>query len=394
MGLRTFIHNIVSGTSEEVSAETVVSETVDSEKLEALVAEEFMINVAINLIANAVSKCEFKTYVRGAEVKKDEYFLWNYQPNVNQNANEFMHELIYRLLYENRVLVFEAAGQLFIADGFTEGTEVFNERMFYNISRGSFSLGSARKMSEVMYFKLNNMSIRQLLVNLVDGYGELMSTAYDKFYKSGGEKGILSIDSPKLTGELKTLNKTYDEVMEDLMNNRFKRYFKNRNAVLPLFNGYSYESKNSESTKKATSELNDVINIDDRIVAKVANAFGVPIPLLKGDVSEVEKITGNFLTFCIDPLCNMIQTEINKKRCGKAVLNGIGVKIDTTSILHVDLFSIAEKIDKLISSGMYSIDELRRRCGDSELNTEFSRKHWITKNYENMEGGEESAEKS
>ena len=77
MGLRTFIHNIVTGTTEEVSAETVVSETVDSDKLEALVAEEFMINVAINLIANAVSKCEFKTYVRGTEVKKDEYFLWN-----------------------------------------------------------------------------------------------------------------------------------------------------------------------------------------------------------------------------------------------------------------------------------------------------------------------------
>ena len=33
-----------------------------------------MINVAINLIANAVSKCEFKTYVRGAEVKKTSIF--------------------------------------------------------------------------------------------------------------------------------------------------------------------------------------------------------------------------------------------------------------------------------------------------------------------------------
>ena len=178
-----------------------------------------------------------------------------------------------------------------------------------------------------------------------------------------------------------------------MMNNRFKKFYKSKNAVLPLFNGYSYESKGgTESTKKSTSELNDVINIDDKIVMKVANSVNMPEALLKGDVSDVERITQNFLTFCIDPICSMLEGEINRKRSGKAILQGTGVKIDTTSILHIDLFSIAEKIDKLISSGMYSIDELRKRCGDTELGTEASRRHYITKNYEKMEGSEESAQ--
>lgn len=395
LSIRTFLHDLVTGKTTEATSESIeatASTYIDKNKFEALVAEEFMINVAINMIANAISKCEFKTLLNGKETKQDEYYLWNYQPNSNQNSSEFIHELIYRLLYENRVLVVEVAGQLMIAENFTEGTEIIKERTFYNISRGTFYLSTSRTMSQVMYFKLNNTSIKQLLTGLCDGYNDLMSTAFEKFYKSGGEKGILSIDAQKLSGELKQVNKTYDEVMEDMMNNRFKKFFNSRNAVLPLFNGYSYDSKGgTESTKKSTSELKDVIDIDDKIVLKVANAFNIPAALLKGDVADVEKITQNFLTFCIDPICDMMQGEINRKRSGKAVLNGTGVKIDTTTILHIDLFSIAEKIDKLISSGMYCIDELRVRCGDEPLNTDFSKRHVLTKNYEIMEGGEENS---
>lgn len=394
MGIGLWFRDLFTGKTTEVTAESVEKEVtsyIDKNKYEALVAEEFMINVAINIIANAISKCEFRTFFNNNEVQDEEYYLWNYQPNINQNSSEFIHELVYRLLYENRVLVVEVAGQLMIAENFNEGTEVIKERTFYNISRGSLFLNSSRTMSEVMYFKLNNASIRRLLTELCDGYNELMATAYEKFYKSGGEKGILNIDATKLSGELKQLGKTFDEVMEDMMNNRFKRFYNSRNAVLPLFNGYSYESKGgTESTKKSTSELKDVIDIDDKIVMKVANAFNIPVSLLKGDVSDVDKITQNFLTFCIDPVCEMLAGEINRKRCGKAVLNGTYLKIDTASIMHIDLFSIAEKIDKLISSGMYCIDELRKRCGDTPLNTEFSKKHFITKNYEEVKGEEDA----
>lgn len=389
MGLGIKLRNLFSNKTVEITSSEV--ENDKNERFEALCAEEFMVHVAINLIANAISKCEIRTFLTNKEVYKGEYYLWNYQPNKNQNANEFMHELILKLLYFNEVLVFEFAGQLFIADGYTQGTEVIQERTFYNISRGAFSLGEVRKITEVLYFKLNNKSVKQLLTNLCESYNELMTVAYDKFNKSGGEKGVLTIDASKVIGQAKTLDKTYDEIMDDMMNNRFKKFFNSRNAVMPLFQGYSYESKGGqESTKKATSELKDIVDIDDRIVIKVANAFNIPVQLLKGDIADVEKITHNFLTFCIDPIVNMLQTEINRKRNGKNVLKGTYVLIDTKSILHTDLFAIAEKIDKLIASGMYSIDELRKYCGDVKLNTDFSAQHFITKNYETMKGEDES----
>ena len=42
-------------------------------------------NTCVNLIANAIGKCEFKTFRLGNEIKEQEYYLWNYEPNTNQN---------------------------------------------------------------------------------------------------------------------------------------------------------------------------------------------------------------------------------------------------------------------------------------------------------------------
>jgi len=78
--------------------------------------------------------------------------------------------------------------------------------------------------------------------------------------------------------------------------------------------------------------------------------------------------------------------ESNRKRLGKkAVLEGSYLKVDTSTIKHMDLFSISISFDKLIASGGYSIDELRIKAGDAPLNTEYSKQHFITKNYQKIE---------
>ena len=238
-------------------------------------------------------------------------------------------------------------------------------------------------MSEVLYFRLNNKNIRQLLTNLCNGYNELLSEAVDKYEKAGGEKGTLHIDAQARGA--KYGSKSFEEVYEDLMNNRFNKFFNSRSAVLPLFNGFTYTKQATEQSKKSTSEMKDITDVLDEIVITVARAFNIPAALLKGDVSEIDKVTKNFLTFCVDPICEMLQTEINRKRYGKTeIQKGNQIRINTTTVMHTDVFEIAEKIDKLIASGMYCIDELRRKLGETELNTEESRKHWMTKNYEDM----------
>ena len=374
-----------TGKTVEVTADTI-EQFVDQERLSNLVAEELTIHAAINLIANSISKCEFKTLSKGKEQQGEEYYVWNYEPNKNQNSSQFLQELVATLLYRNECLVVESMGQLIIAESFTKEEYALKETVFSNVYRKGLTFDRTFRMSEVLYFRLNNKNIRQLLTNLCNGYNTLLDEAVDKYEKAGGEKGTLHIDA--LATGAKSGGKSFEEVYEDLMNNRFKRFFNSRSAVLPLFNGFTYTKQAAEQSKKSTSEMKDITDVLDEIVVTVARAFNIPSPLLKGDVSDVEKVTQNFLTFCVDPICKMLQTEINRKRYGKRqVRQGCYLKIDTTTIMHVDVFAIAEKIDKLISSGMYCIDELRKKLGETELGTEESRKHWITKNYTDIAKG-------
>lgn len=45
---------------------------------------------------------------------------------------------------------------------------------------------------------------------------------------------------------------------------------------------------------------------------------------------------------------------------------------------------IAVAADKMISCGGWNIDEVRRKAGDAPLNTGESKKHFITKNYQEV----------
>lgn len=390
MGLWKWLEGkMLGGKSVEVTAETI-EKYIEQERLSNLVAEELTIHAAINLIANSISKCEFKTLKNGKEYQGEEYYVWNYEPNKNQNSSQFLQELTATLLYRNECLVVENNGQLIIAESFTKEEYALKETVFSNVYRKGLTFNRDFRMSEVLYFRLNNKNIRQLLTNLCNGYNNLLEEAVDKYEKAGGEKGTLHIDAQ--AKGMKYGNKSFEEVYEDLMNNRFKRFFNSRNAVLPLWNGFTYTKQAAEQSKKSTSEMKDITDVLDEIVVTVARAFNIPVALLKGDVSDVSKVTQNFLTFCVDPLCEMLQTEINRKRYGKyQVQRGCYVRINTTTIMHVDVFEIAEKIDKLISSGMYCIDDLRKKLGETELDTEESKTYWITKNYtsiESLKGGD------
>lgn len=390
MGFWNWIQGkMLGGKSFEVTADSIAS-YIDREKMSRLVMEEFTIHAAINLIANCISKCEFKTFQSGKEFLGEESYKWNYEPNINQNSSQFIQELVTKLLYNNECLVVESNGQLIIAETYGSQEFALKETIFSGVSRKGFTYNRSFNMSDVLYFKLNNKNIRQLLKNLCSGYNQILNEAVEKYEKAGGEKGTLHIDA--VAQGKKYGDKSFEDVFEDLMNNRFKKFFNSRSAVLPLFDGFEYTKQAAEQSKKSTSEVKDITDLTEEILQTVARAFNIPVSLLKGDVSDVDKITKNFLTFCIDPICEMIATEINRKRYGKKqVQTGSYIKMDTTTIMHVDIFDIAEKIDKLIASGMYCIDELRKKLGDAELNTEESKKHFITKNYmdlNDLKGGE------
>ena len=383
---------------------------LESAKLHELELCEFALNAGINIIANSLSACEFRTFHKWEEVRKDQYYHWNYQPNVNQTANEFIHKLVWKLIYQNECLVIQTVrGDFVIADSYTHDSYGMLEDRFSNIIVGQdapagvfhpLTLDKTYLMSDVLFYRLNNRNITELLQEIITGYNNLLDAAIKKFYKSGGERGILTVDgnaTTNLYGKKEDgTPRTFNDVYNEIINQNFRQYFESNNAVLPLFSGFSYDIKSAEQTKKSTSEVKDVSDLTDEIFEKVANALQIPVKLLRGDVANVSDLTKNLVAFGIRPIANLIQTENNRKLYGQKVLRGSYQLIDTNSILYSDISNMADAMAKMIGSSLWSIDEARARIGEAPLNTEWSSKHWMTKNNTEItmiglgeEGGEE-----
>lgn len=375
-----------------------IEEFANGGRWDELALYEFALHSGINIIANALSACEVRTFDKWKEVKTDQYYRWNYEPNVNMNAAQFRQKLVGSLIYRNECLVIQTKkGDLLIADSYEHEQYALRQDLFRSVTiygdggiSSPYTFDKAFRMEDVLFYRLSNRNITALLKKLIEEYEKLLESAIQKFYKSGGERGVMTIDAnatanvsygTKEDGTPRTFNDVYTE----LMNKQFEKYFKSQNAVLPLFKGFSYETKGGETSKKSTSEVKDVTDLTDEIYDKVANAMQIPPALLKGDIADVTALTKNLITFAIEPIANVIETENNRKLYRKEVLKGTYQMIDTSTIMHMTAAEIATASDKMIACGGWDIDEIRRKAGDPILNTPWSRKHFITRNYEDIE---------
>ena len=375
MGLISWLVNRISGDPTPTQVEVEEFFNLQAE----LVIRNLAFETAVNLIANSISKCEFKTYLKHEEVKNQEYYLFNVEPNKNQNSSEFIHKWIHKLYEENECLIIESNGQLLVADTFDKKEYALFDCQFTGVTVGEFTFNKTFMMNEVLYFKLNNKDIRKLINAMYETYGKLITYAQKSYQKSKGSRGILDIST--MAQGRPDFQKTFDA----LMNERFKKFFESDNAVLPLFDGYKYTDTGSKTYSEGTTR--DIRAMVDDIYDFTARAFQIPPALLRGDLANVsDTVINNYLTFCIDPLTDMMQEEVNRKRSGYVGFSqGTFLDIDTKAIKHIDLLNVSTAIDKLIGSGVFCINDILKLVGKQIIDEPWAWQHWITKNYSSVE---------
>ncbi len=356
---------------------TISVKTQIKEEFTEAFFKELATACAINMVANTIGKCEIRTFVKGKPERGAEYYLWNYEPNPNENSSDFMQHFISNLCYDNEALIVEMNGYLYVADSFCRKTYAFYEDVFSAITIGDLTLQKSYPSSEVIYMQLNNIDARRRLEGSYTSYGQTVAKAVRSMLRQGSQKGILSIDANT------SQQKDFQEKLNELINDRFKPFYKAESAVLPLQNGYTYTDVTKQGTTATPADINERINYEFEMAGR---AWRIPKALILGDVSEVEKITKNFLTFAIDPITEKLGEEATRKRYGaKQFCKGNYIDINTNCIQHIDIFEQATNSDKLLSSGLYCIDELRTKLGDTAIGSDWSQKHYITKNYAEAE---------
>lgn len=358
--------------------------TIDStdEEIESYCSEIYIREMAfwnaVNTIANAVSKCEFKTYTRGKETKGPEYYLWNIEPNQNQNSSGFIHKLIAELYRNNECLVIEQSGKLLVADSFTRTPYALYPDTFTDVTIGDFTFNKTFTQSDVLYFKLSERNMREVINAMYESYARLITYSMKAYQKSRGTKGTFNYETLPVAGTDE--RKFFDE----LITKKFKTFMSSSDAIIPLGRGQSYtdigsKTYSSESTRDIRAMIDDISDFTSK-------GFNIPPALLRGDIQGTSDAVDQFLTFCIDPLADMIQEEINRKRIGQVEFSkGSKIVIDTKTIKHIDLFSISTAIDKLIGSGAFCINDIRKATGDEVIDEDWAWQHFITKNYSSVE---------
>lgn len=334
---------------------------------------------ATNLMANAISKCEFKTYLKGDEVKKQEYYLWNIEPNKNQNSSAFLHKLIAQLYRHNECLVVEQNGQLIVADSYSKKEYALYEDTFTQVTIKDFTFNKTFKQSEVLFFQLNEVNMRNVVNGLYNSYAKLISYSMSAYQKSRGTKGVFKYDTIPVSGTAER------EAFDALINEKISKWLNSDNAALPLGRGQEWkENEKKTYTNEGTRDIKAMI---DDIYDFTARSYGIPPVLLKGDLANIgDNVVDVLLTFAVDPLIDTLQEEINRKRTGyNAFSQGTYLEIDSKSIKHIDLLSVSTAIDKLIASGAFCINDIRKLVGEQIIDEPWAWQHWITKNYSSVE---------
>lgn len=337
----------------------------------------------VNLIANAVARCDFRTYFNRVERREEEYYLWNVEPNVNQNSTAFWHKAIYLLYQNNESLIVPARRRdgkdtFAVADSWqTPAPQVTRQNEYKGVQVGELIFNKTFREEDVIHLKLNHCNVRPVVDGLFQSYSRLIASAVNNYVWANGQHWKVHVD--QLAGGRDDWAKQLTEIVEQ----QIRPFLNSASAVLPEMDGYHYEVMG-----KATDASRDAGNIKNMIQDMfdfTANAFLMPPVLLRGQVEGIADAQSRFLTNCIDPLADQIGEEITRKRFGyEGWVRGSRLQVDTSAIQHFNLFDLAPNIEKLIGCG-YSYNDIQRSAGGQEIDEPWAYEHFMTRNFARVE---------
>lgn len=359
--------------TEKVGGDSTVVIDIPAE----LYYKELAVFTASSLISNAISRSEVKTFKEGKPIKDKDYFLLNVSPNKNETSSLFWHRVINKMIREGEALIVETAdGSIYCADSFTRKEErpILGDT-YESVTVGNFTFEKVFTQDNSYMIRLDDMNVRILIDGMYDQYGTIMSSAAFALKQSNGQKYKLHIEGVKAGDE------EFNKEFENYIKKQLKTYLESDTAVYPEFDGYKLEP----DTSKTAASSADFVSLKKELMSTVASAFHIPESMMTGNITSMKEIVGSFLTFGVDPYADAITEALNKGVGVDNYIKGNYYKVDTSKIQHQNIFDLAVSCMNLISSGIMCIDEVREELDKAPLNTEWSQKHFITKNFEEIE---------
>lgn len=342
-----------------------------------LAFEEAALHIGITYIANALSKCEIKTFKNGKEHKGLMYYRLNVSPNPNQNASQFINKLINRYFRDKEgALVLMINDYLYVADSFTiDDSRPLEGYLYENVTIDGLTLSKKYKASEVFHFRLNDKSVKSYIDGMYQQYGIVLSLALETFKKKNSRKYKVLMERAQAGDQ------QHIDAYTKYVTNQVKPFLEaDGTAILPEYRDRKLEEFSIGSDSGSTA---DIVAMRKEVFETTAQLLHIPLPMMYGNITNLNEVAKVFLSLGVDPHGDVISEEFTRKHFSMTEWQrGSSIMVDTSCINYVDILDVADKVDKAISSGVVNIDELRERLRYQALDTPFSQAHFMTKNYD------------
>jgi HK97 family phage portal protein len=345
--------------------------------------KKMALETCINFIGRTISQSDFRFMENGKRQFNDWHYLFNVRPNTDQSAADFWQNFIYKLIYENEVLVILTdSNDLLIADDFTREEYAVFPDVFSKVTVKDYTFQRTFRMDEVLYITYNNEKLTKFMDGMFDDYANLFSRMMEVSLRKNQIRGMVGLESTQqLTEENRNkLQKFIDKLFISFRNNSI--------ALVPKLKGFEYdEVASGENTGDSIEELT---RLKRSLIDDVANILGIPNALIHGELAEYETSIKAYVRFCNSPIVKKIKDELNAKLITKQAYFD-GARVEIFGLTEKDLIDNAEAVDKLVASGAFTRNEVRELFGKERSDDPELDKFVITKNYQSagaVEGGE------
>lgn len=342
------------------------------------------IDKSAEFIARIFAKSVFKYQENGKAKPSDWDYLLNVRPNKNESASDFWQKVVYRLITKNEVLIFLTTDdQLLVADSYTRTKYAVYDDVFEFVTCRGFTFEKRFRMSEVIFLQYNNNRLQDYISDLFADYEKLHTRLVEALARNN-----------QIRGTLKTKNNgSFDKQMRDKLQSYadglFKSFSTKTIAIVPAQDGMEY-SEHTNTTGTSNISVDELKKLRRQFDDEVADVLGIPTALSHGDMANLENSQKMFNSYCYQSLVKKMSDGLNfalvsrrkYERNNLFVIIGEGQR---------DKFALAENIDKLISSGAMTRNEVRSELGLESV--PGGDKFLITKNYKLGEQLEKGGEK-
>lgn len=387
MGLISYLKNTLLKSGQS----TILTADEEQQLREQLTLKRFAIESAIGLIAKVGAMAQFNFRKDGELVRAEDWFRWNYEPNRDQNKQQFIYDLFRKLLIHGEAVVVRRKNGMYVADSFQMETVGFGENVFFGIEKDGYELNGKYVPSDIYYFTYQDKRMRAYLEETAMQYAKLLSLAEQKYQKNNTQKGILKVN----TGTGGAIGGNVQEEKDQSYGQIIAKFLSSeKSSVMTLRKGFEYEELGKYHTQQSAE---DIVKLTSEIFSRTAEAFHIPTTLLlgNGEATATKDNIDQLLNFAVRPLLDQIETEGTRKEIGiDGIRQGITFEVDDSTCRRTDPLEFAEAIDKCIACGAFCIDEVRTMFKHAPLNTAWSKRHYLTSNYKPIEasGKEENTD--